>query len=202
LVLLVLATTPATVSAQKTLSARAGASLATLGGSDSGDLGSRTGLHLGAAITFPLSPSLGLQVGGAFVQKGAATSEDGVDVTVALDYIEIPVLLRLGVPMAGSLAPHFFLGPALSIEAGCEFEGSGDGATITISCSEADIPAKSIDIGGVAGAGLDIATSGPISVTLDVLFNFGLTSIDDSGSPSDIKNRAWSLLAGVDFPIG
>ena len=51
----------------------------------------------------------------------------------------------------------------------------------------------------MAGAGIDIATSGSLSVSLDLLYNFGLSSITES---TDEKNRAFSILAGVTFPIG
>ena len=51
----------------------------------------------------------------------------------------------------------------------------------------------------MAGAGIDIATSGSLSVSLDLLDNFGLSSISES---DNVKNRAFSILAGVTFPIG
>ena len=52
------------------------------------------------------------------------------------------------------------------------------------------------------GVGLDIATSGSLSITLDVFYNLGLTTVDDSTPADDLKNRAWSILAGASFPIG
>jgi hypothetical protein len=30
----------------------------------------------------------------------------------------------------------------------------------------------------------------------------GLQSIDDSDQPDDVKNRAFSILAGIEIPVG
>ena len=51
----------------------------------------------------------------------------------------------------------------------------------------------------MAGAGLDIATSGSLSVSLDFLYNLGLVSVFEL---DDTKNRAFSILAGITIPIG
>ena len=58
---------------------------------------------------------------------------------------------------------------------------------------------KSTDFGAMAGPGIDIATSGSISVPLDVLYNLGPSSNPESG---DVKNRAFSIMAGIGGPLG
>ena len=58
---------------------------------------------------------------------------------------------------------------------------------------------RSIDFGAMAGLGIDIATSGSLSVSLDVLYNLGLSSISES---DDVKNRALSIMAGIRGPLG
>ena len=112
------------LAAQTTLGLHAGASIATLGGSDVSDASSRTGLNVGAALTFDLSPNLGLQLGAGYVQKGATATEQGVSIEFALDYIEVPLLLRIAVPTTGTITPHFLVGPALGIKTKCEASGS------------------------------------------------------------------------------
>lgn len=192
----------ATTQAQTTLSVRAGASIATLGGDDVTDAESRTGMNVGAALTFGVSESLGVQIGAGYAQKGATSTADGTDITFKLDYIEIPVLLSLGIPTTGSVSPRFYLGPAFSVEAGCEVEGTEQGVTVTVDCGDFGAPVKSIDIGAMGGAGLSFVTGANLSVTLDVLYNLGLSTIDDTSDPDDVKNRAWSVMAGVSFPVG
>ena len=196
----------APVAAQSTLGFRAGVSLGTLAGDGVEDPDSRTGLSIGGYYSLGLSPNLGLQIGGAYVQKGASQTVDvegePVDVTFALDYFEVPILLRLGVPTAGSLSPHFFAGPAISFEGTCEAEGEVGGFSATIGCDDLGVlDTKAIDFGAVAGAGLGIATPGVLTITLDVLYNLGLQSVIDVEVDTDAKNRAWSFLAGAAFPI-
>lgn len=195
--------------AGQTLGVRGGVSIATWGGSDAPDeASSRTALNVGANVTFPVAPNLGIQVGGVYAQKGATFTETDPDVgtveaTAKFDYIEVPVLLRIAVPTAGTISPHFVVGGAVAFEAGCEVEGSAAGITVTFDCSDFGLDTKSIDFGGVAGAGLSVGTAGPLSITLDVLYNLGLSSfVDDSTEDVDVKNRAFSILAGVSFGIG
>jgi hypothetical protein len=195
----------APLTAQTTLSARAGVSIATISGDELGDADSRTGLHVGAALTLPLSGAVGVQVGAAYTQKGATVDIDGDEpgsATLAVDYIEIPVLLSFGVPTQGSISPRFYFGPAVSFETSCEIQAEALGMSASIDCSAGEIDTKSVTFGALAGAGIDIATSGNLTITLDVAYNLGLTDIDDSPDPADSKNRALTILGGVSFPLG
>ena len=191
------------LAAQTTIALRGGLSMATIGGSDApSGFDSRTGLTVGGAVIFGVGDNVGLQLGAAYVQKGVTETEAGAEYEFSLDYIEVPLLLRFTIPAEGSILPHFVVGPAVSFEAKCEAAGSSEGASVALGCGAAGLATKSIDFGGIVGAGLDIGTSGSASLTLDVTYNIGLTSIDDSGDDDDVKNRAWSLVAGIAFPVG
>ena len=156
---------------------------------------------MGASAVFPLSPNLGLQLGGAYAAKGATEEEFGVDIALELGYLEIPLLLTLSPSVEGTISPRFSVGPALSFRIGCSADAGAEGVRVSLDCDSAefDEEVKTIDIGAVAGAGLDIATSGSLSVSLDLLYNLGLLSIFDF---DDTKNRAFSILAGITIPIG
>ena len=65
-----------------------------------------------------------------------------------------------------------------------------------------DVPLKSVDLGAMVGAGLDIGLTGNVSVVLEGFYNLGLTKIDDSGVDDDTKNWAFSILAGLSFSVG
>ena len=191
---------PRGVQGQRSLSLQAGASLATLGGSDVESADSRIGMRVGASAILPLATNVDLQLGAAYAAKGATEQEFGVALAVDLDYFEIPVLLRLSPSVEGTLSPHFTVGPALSFRLKCSVSGAAEGFEISSDCDEfEDIDLKSMDFGAMAGAGISIATSESLSVSLDLLYNFGLSSISES---DDTKNRAFSILAGVTFPIG
>jgi hypothetical protein len=201
-VLLLAGIVAASAAAQTTLGMHVGPSIATLGGEDSEGV-PRTGFAVGVSATFGLAGKIGILVGGGYVQKGAVQTVEGALVTLALNYIEVPLLLRLGVPTASPLSPHFYLGPALSFESTCEAEVSSfDDITATVPCSEVALDSRSFDIGGMAGAGLDIRAPGPATITLDLFYNPGLSTIDDGSPADDLRNRAWCVVAGVGIGLG
>lgn len=183
--------------AQPRILFRAGATLATIRGADVTAAHARTGVRVGLSATFAISDDLGVEVGGAYAEKGAARRVRGMDATFKLDYMELPVLFRLGIPTLGFMSPHVLLGPAVALEVGCNSAG-GDQA---LPCNSRGAEVKAVDVGAMAGAGFSLPISGPLSVSLEVFYDVGLVSIDDSASPEDVKNRAWSFLVGVGFPI-
>lgn len=197
-----LSNAPTPGAAQSTLLARGGVNIASLGGDDTAGIDSRTALRIEGAVVFDLAENIGVQVGGAYAQKGFSVSEQGIDVTFRLDYVEIPALIRFAIPSAGALSPRFVAGPALAIKAGCDLRVQAEGVTVTVPCSEGDVDVETMDLGLMGGAGLSIATAGSLSITLDVLYNLGLVGIVDPGLGGDYKNRAWSIVAGIAWPLG
>ena len=191
---------PGILEAQTSFSLQTGASLATLGG-DAENADYRTGLRIGASAILPLSSNLGLQLGGAYAAKGATEEEFGINGALELGYLEIPLLLTLSPSVEGTISPRFSVGPALSFRISCSAEAGAEGVQISLDCDSAefDEEIEKIDLGAVAGAGLDIATSGSLSVSLDLLYNLGLVSVFEL---DDTKNRAFSILAGITIPIG
>ena len=83
----------------------------------------------------------------------------------------------------------------------CSADAGAEGVQISLDCDSAefDEEIKTIDLGAVAGAGLDIATPGSLSVSLDLLYNLGLVSVFEL---DDTKNRAFSIRTGITIPIG
>ena len=190
---------PAGLRGQTEVSLQGGVSLATLGGDDADSPDFRTGLRVGASAILPLTTSLDLEIGAAYAAKGAAGKDFGVEIDIEFGYLEMPLLLRFSPSPAGTISPHFMAGAALALRVNCNAAAAAEGLEISVDCDDAFDDLKSMDLGAMAGAGLDIATSGSISVSVDVLYNLGLTSISESGN---VKNRAFSLLAGVRLPIG
>lgn len=202
----VTAAAAADASAQTRLGIRGGLSLSTLSGDELVDVGSRTGVNVGATLLFGLGEgNLGLQLGAGIADKGASVTfgddEGDADASINLTYIEIPVLLHYAVPTQGSISPHFVAGPALSFEMGCDIDGVAGGVSVSLPCEDAGLPVSSFDIGIMGGAGVDIATSSALTITFDALYNYGLSTVDGSDDPDDVKNRAWSFLAGLAFPL-
>ena len=158
-------------------------------------LKSLSGFHAGADLAFAFSPMLGIEVGGAYSQKGA--SEDGGDGKVAFDVVDVPVLLAVSIPTEGSVTPRLFAGGVGSFKVSCKIKEGGASAD----CSDADVGApKSFYISLLFGAGVGFA-AGPGSLVLDVGYQLGLTNIIDDEIETVRVNVIQASL-GYRFPIG
>ena len=142
-------------SGQVTVGVQAGLSIAKIGGrAPTNDLHSRKGIAFGAFVEKQISDMLSFQPEILYIQKGAKDSDQDVDVTLKLDYMEIPLLLKVNVPTEGDISPYLLVGPALSFKAGCTISGEEGGVSVDLDCDEDFIVFKSFDVGGVVGAGV------------------------------------------------
>ncbi|HEY7567631.1 MAG TPA: outer membrane beta-barrel protein [Gemmatimonadaceae bacterium] len=171
-----------------------GATFSTLRGVDG--LDSRTGLIGG--ITLASRSALGLQTGLLFVSKGAKGSTSNAD-GVQLDYVEVPLELRINLGGSSNINPHVYAGPYLGFKIDCKVEGfSGD-------CN--DIPGvstKTVDVGGAVGGGLDFGF-GPLVLTGGLRYAFGVSNVADFelGSVREsAKNGSFAIYAGLSIKLG
>lgn len=187
---------------QSMMMLNAGTNIATWGGEDAVSPGStlyqQTGLNVGVSVLISITDNMGIQLGGAYSSKGKKEGDGGAISRIRMDYFELPVLLRAKIPSYGTaFSYHYFLGPAVAFLTKCNVTSpSASSAT----CNETDLLRKSLDFGAVGGVGVDIEVSDTLILVVDVVYNFGLFSIDKAGS--DIKNRAFTIQAGIGFPIG
>jgi hypothetical protein len=179
------------VGAQTTLTLRAGGSRADLA-SEPPTPGSRTELTVAGAFTFELGEHVGVQVAPGYAHKGAKTNLD-----FKLSYIEVPLLLKLTLPVEGAAAPHLYLGAAPAYLLACTV---ADGQGHSSDCGDPFF--KSFDLGGVLGVGFDFRRSERLTFNLDAFFTHGLTSIDDRPPENNLKNRVLAVVAGATIPIG
>jgi hypothetical protein len=119
----------------------------------------RTGFVGGLFVVVPASDRLGFQGEVLFSQKGA--SEDGGAGDLALDYLEVPLLLRVGTASPLETSFHAFAGPSIGLRLRARVTTETfDGET-----EDEDIAddVKGFDFGVVAGAGVNFGR-----FTLDV----------------------------------
>jgi hypothetical protein len=186
---------------------KAGANFSSLGGDDvPSEFGSRTGLVIGGFAQYPVSDLLTIQPELLYSQKGADFSGqvlgETVEGSLKLDYLEIPVLLRVNVPAgAPELRPTLHVGPTFAFEVSCKISFSGFGDSGTEDCDSdgdggfAEDERRKFDLGLALGGGLDIAfLTGTLMI--ETRYTLGLQSLDTSSDPGDVKNRAWSITFG------
>ena len=179
---------------------RGGISIANLTGDGIDSTSTKLGFVGGAFLGVDLHEYFRIQFEGQYVQKGA--EEEGGTGKINLNYIEFMLPFTLTIPIENSpIAPRLYAGPALAIEASCKLseEGFED-----IDCDDEPDAAerKSTDFSVFFGGGVDIAV-GSGAITLDVLYDLGLSSIDDTpGVDIDVKNQNLQILAGYRFFFG
>jgi len=133
--------------------------------------------------------------------KGATDEEailgETATLTISLDYIEVPILFKVIIPIENSpIHPSVFVGPyvAFNTTAKQKLEYMGES-------QEADIEdVASTDFGLVFGAGLGFPV-GTNEVGVDFRYGLGLTSLDDSGEDLDIKNSVFNINAYFGFNL-
>lgn len=178
--------------AQTTFGVRGGVSVSDIDGdiSEVLDESNRTGFAGGVFLDFGRSEMLGLQIGAQYTQKGADLDVGEAVEEFSLAYLELPVVAKLGIPL-GIAKPSLLGGVSVGFNTECEGLGVGD-------CEER---VESTEVSGLLGA--DVAFDlGGLSLWVDGRYSFGLSNISDAVDTEELKNRAWTLQAGLGFPLG
>lgn len=181
-----------------------GLNFSTIGGKDATNPtpDSKTGLAIGGFVSFKLADLFSLEPQLFYMQKGATAKVSSNGVTVNLtwyyNYLEVPVLAKLNIPLAGNVAfkPSIFAGPAFGLRIGTpSLKGEASGQS-----AEADVQnSTSTDFSLVFGAGARIPGVVFNGILIDIRYTLGLSSVDDSAAKAEVKNRAFSILVGVAF---
>ena len=182
---------------------KVGLNIANVGGDDSDELfpsspDSRTGFNGGLFFMYQFNNLFAIQPEAYYTMKGATSDFMGVDLTLKLDYIEIPVLFKVVIPSGGTnLKPAVFVGPAVGFNMDAKIKGEYQGET-----EEEDIDSlvTSTDFSIIFGGGLGFMV-GNNELGVDIRYSLGLTSWDDSDDPFDLKNNVLSFNAYFGFTL-
>ncbi|MCL5031471.1 MAG: PorT family protein [Bacteroidetes bacterium] len=175
-----------------------GLNIATIGGKDaSGSLTSKTGLYLGGFMTYQFSDMFALQPEVAYTMKGASSSGGGETNTWSFNYIEVPVLLKLYIPIAGTstIKPNIYAGPAFAFNVAANFEQTVNGQSTTTDMSTA---MKGFDMSIAFGGGVGFNVGSGL-LDFSVRYSLGMTSWDNSGKNYTLTNNVFSIVAGYGF---
>lgn len=178
---------------------KAGMNIANIHGDDVEDVwDSKIGICAGGFITCSLSGLFAIQPELLFTMKGSKAEEAGNKVTMKLNYLEIPVLVKLSIPTPGIVKPSLFVGPSLAIKlsakAKVEFAGESEEEDISEEL-------KSTDFGLVFGGGIDFGL-GRGKLTVDGRYTLGLATThepEEGEEEVDMKNGVISIMVGYSF---
>jgi hypothetical protein len=188
-------------SAATSVHLKAGFSAATLHGELPTDplvtRGMRKGFGGGLAVTIPVRHGLAIQPEVLFVMKGttmgeftytdAAGNPTGVGTAVqANDYLEVPVLLRVDLPMGGSSPPWLLIGPAFGSRLTNDFVVRGAQPLR----QPLDV-IRSTDIGIALGLGAALGR-----MSFESRYTLGVTPAARTSYSDDARNGALLVLFG------
>ena len=179
----------------------AGITSATLNGDGAEEVTeSKIGLLFGGFLSVGLSRNLALETGAFYSQRGAKLSEGGITAKLKLNYVEVPAHVTLRLPGSGSVTPFVGFGPALGLKVGCSLAFSGGGGSVSTDCNDVEdelgSDLKGVDVGLSGTAGVDVK-----AFRVAIAYYLGLSSIDGSDDPADVKNRVFSVSVGYGFVL-
>lgn len=166
----------------------------------------RVGLNAGVFMKIPLGGMLSLQPEVHYAQNGVSITSSAGSVSsidLKLDYVEVPVLLRLDAGGAGAAVhPILLAGASAAYRIKCSLSGTGGGTSVSQQCdsgTSSEDPFKKSDFSLVGGAGIAFASMGH-SLSLQARYTHGLSSIATNNTDtSNPKNRAFAVLLGIGF---
>ncbi len=164
----------------------------------------------GIAGQYNMSPMLSLRLGAAYERKGAKFETTGGTTTttaitgkVNVDYISIPLLLR--VTFGKGKEVNFFVnaGPFVGILLANKIKVDAFGTNPETEIDNKD-STKKVDFGITGGLGVSFLVGKNMGFTVEARDNFGLTDINDRKTTiiEEIKTNSANLLLGFNWKFG
>jgi hypothetical protein len=178
------------------LGVKGGVNLATqeISGEDAGD----DGLEMlpafvgGVFMTFPMASWLDLQPEVLYSVKGSHFAESGFSGSVLIDYLEVPLLLRVSRHGSGRMGFYGAGGPYAAFKMRARTRVKFGGSTEEMDVGE-DV--ETMDFGLSFGGGVEFG-----SLVFDGRYSYGLKDIDkDRTDTIKVTNRAITITAGFRF---
>lgn len=153
--------------------------------------GYKLGFGGGLRAIMEFSPFIGIQPEILFKQYGATGEVMGIESSTTLNYLQVPILARIAIPVAGPVTPKVLVGPTF----GYFLSGSTEAGDLTDDIEGDDV--NKFDIGVAAGVGADIA-AGPGSLSVDLRYDRSFTGTQDEDDPGGLNN----VNTGFGFMLG
>jgi hypothetical protein len=173
---------------------KGGLNIANLSGDDVEGTSAKTAMAVGGFMCYNFTEIFAVQPEVLFSMKGAKETDDSEDINWKINYIEIPILLKVNLPTEGKIDPSLYAGPGFGLLLSSKMSNSG----------EVDMKDEtaSMDIGIIAGAAVAYQMEKG-ALSLEARYEVGMTTLakneDDTGSKPDVKNSVISIMVGYAF---
>lgn len=169
---------------QLTIQPKVGVNIANI--TDDDDADPRIGLAAGAEFEYGLTDNIGLSAGVLYSMQGFKTTEEGVDCTLKLDYLNVPILANFYV--AKGFAVKLGVQPGFKLSSKVKGEASGVTAEL-----EVEDGVKSVDLSIPVGLSYQYQ-----NIVFDARYNWGVTKIVDD---ADSKHSVFQITVGYKFSL-
>ena len=176
---------------------KAGGNMARPTGLDAQDpaaaLKSKVGFNGGIFLAFNLGKVVTIQWEALYTMKGATyvALDDSFTDKLYADYIEVPLLLKLRLPLP-VVQPFVFAGPSVGFKLQEKLESNGEDIPLT------EKMLKNNDYGAIFGAGLNLGRNFMVDVRYSLGMQKVINTIEGEVQP-DYKNGVWSGSIGIAF---
>lgn len=157
---------------------------------DADDADPRIGLAAGAEFEYGLTDNIGLSAGVLYSMQGFKTTEEGVDCTLKLDYLNVPILANFYV--AKGFAVKLGVQPGFKLSSKAKVKASGTSVEVDANDIEG-INIKSIDLSIPVGLSYQYQ-----NIVFDARYNWGVTKIVDD---ADSKHSVFQITVGYKFSL-
>jgi hypothetical protein len=166
-----------------------GNSSMTPSGSTSERTGGIAGIHYDASLLGVLTLEPGLQ----FARRGFNQTGSLETDSVHIDYLEIPIFLKVNIP--GVLSPFVELGPnvGFKISTGCDSALGGACSVVT------GLDTNSSNLLWEFGGGLDLGSAGLPTLSVALRYVLGSSSWGTTNAYTDMKHSGWELVGSLTF---
>lgn len=155
----------------------------------------KPGLVIGGYMTYDLAPLLSIQPEVLFSMKGTKGSNDisvPYTYTQTFNYIEVPVLLKVNLPVV-PFRTNVFAGPDFAFNVASSEEDVAGGRTFSVDTKNLT---RNFDFNLAVGAGAGFGV-GPTSLGLELRYTFGTGSLSKTPGASPIRNGVFAIMASV-----
>lgn len=149
----------------------------------------KPGLHAGAVLEVRIIEPVAIAAELVFSSKGSRLDSNAPgmsDGDYVIDYLEIPVLAQLGVPLSGKVYPYVTFGPALAILLDEEYV-QADGVRLQLSTG------RPVTWSVVLGLGTKVDLGRLGAIVFDARYDFGLTT---RSQRTDTSNNSFYFTVG------
>ncbi|MGL4994103.1 MAG: porin family protein [Bacteroidales bacterium] len=154
-----------------------------------GEMNPRISAQFGLFFSYKFNETLSLQPELLYSMQGVKEDDFGVEAKLNLDYLQIPLMLKL------NLIKELYieLGPQIGFNTNSKLKGSTSGVEASIDIKEMINP---VDVSFAVGVAYDF----PIGVTANLRYNAGLTNVfKDVNNDENSKHMLFCIGIGWRF---